>query len=211
MTNRDNILQKATALFMKKGCKAVTMDEVATENGISKRTLYEQFSDKENLLEACILFEFRKNYETFHTLDRETSNVIELFIRIQEKQSDPMLPINDEFIEGVIRHYPNIYRRTLLVLWKRHLDVVTGLLERGKEQGMILPHIPSELVSRILGRIMQFTKASELYSNYEVSRVKLFELAVIAYIRGISTETGRRIIDRHYGYSVIPDLPQAKQ
>ena len=55
MELRDRIIEVSSDLFMSNGCKSVTMDEVAAANGISKRTLYEHFKDKTNLLEECLL------------------------------------------------------------------------------------------------------------------------------------------------------------
>lgn len=57
MATRESIITVTSNLFLERGCKSVTMDEVAQNNGISKRTLYEIFPDKAALLEACILYQ----------------------------------------------------------------------------------------------------------------------------------------------------------
>ena len=58
MTNREQILRNTSVLFLERGCKSLTMDEVASANGMSKRTLYELFHDKAELLQECILYDF---------------------------------------------------------------------------------------------------------------------------------------------------------
>ena len=55
MATREQILETSLHLFLQRGCKNLTMDEVASENGISKRTLYEMFKDKSSLLEESII------------------------------------------------------------------------------------------------------------------------------------------------------------
>ena len=50
---RDQIIEKTTELFVHNGVKSMRMDDIASELGISKRTIYEQFSDRESLIEAC--------------------------------------------------------------------------------------------------------------------------------------------------------------
>ena len=55
MATRTQILETSLQLFLEKGCKNVTMDDIASENGMSKRTLYELFKDKSSLLEESIV------------------------------------------------------------------------------------------------------------------------------------------------------------
>ena len=50
MDLRERIIENSMEMFLHRGCKSVTMDDIATENGISKRTLYELFSDKSTFL-----------------------------------------------------------------------------------------------------------------------------------------------------------------
>ena len=61
MTNREQILKITASLFLERGCKSLTMDEVASANGMSKRTLYELFHDKAELLQECILLQHKDN------------------------------------------------------------------------------------------------------------------------------------------------------
>ena len=61
MTNREQILRNTSVLFLERGCKSLTMDEVASANGMSKRTLYELFQDKAELLQECILLLHKDN------------------------------------------------------------------------------------------------------------------------------------------------------
>ena len=77
MTNREQILRITSALFLERGCKSLTMDEVASANGMSKRTIYELFHDKAELLQECILLMHRDNMNKSEDELAKAGNVLE--------------------------------------------------------------------------------------------------------------------------------------
>ena len=81
MTNREQILRSTSALFLERGCKSLTMDEVASANGMSKRTLYELFHDKAKLLQECILLLHKDNMVRSEEELSKAGNVLEWFMR----------------------------------------------------------------------------------------------------------------------------------
>ena len=102
MTNREQILRNTSVLFLERGCKSLTMDEVASANGMSKRTLYELFHDKAELLQECIydfFTEVKKYYpEVFLNVVKDVNRWhCELLERIIEQGQKEGL-----FITGVL-------------------------------------------------------------------------------------------------------------
>ena len=87
MITKEEIIANTGKLFLRKGCKAVTMDEVAQENGISKRTLYEVFPDKASLLDACINDGREKNDKFLEAVYKKSPNILEFFLMLHEFQS----------------------------------------------------------------------------------------------------------------------------
>ena len=84
---RERIILAAVELFTTNGIKSITMDEIAASLGISKRTLYEVFPDKETLLEECIL-KSQKDGDIFVKGVIETSsNVLEVLLRCYQSVS----------------------------------------------------------------------------------------------------------------------------
>src|ERR1700759_2223729 len=62
MENKQRILEKATQLFMRYGIRSITMDEIAAQLGISKKTIYQFFTDKDAMVEAVVDEEMKQNY-----------------------------------------------------------------------------------------------------------------------------------------------------
>ena len=74
---QERILLKSDELFRKFGIRAVTMDEIALNSGISKKTVYQYFKDKNELVDAVMMTHFDSNYKKCETCCKEASNAIE--------------------------------------------------------------------------------------------------------------------------------------
>src|SRR3984893_18907365 len=85
--SKDRILEKATDLFMRYGIRSITMDEIATQLGISKKTIYQFFTDKDEIVEAVIDREIQKNEQECRRFPGSSENAIhEIFIAIEEME-----------------------------------------------------------------------------------------------------------------------------
>lgn len=195
MDIRDRILENTTKLFMKRGIKALTMDEIATENGVSKRTLYELFEDKSDLIEACILHGNTAHKCKMNELERESENVLEFFIKMYEMQSELMISRGMNFFGDIKRYYPQVYNRTLNSIKQKRLAMINDTLERGQRQGVFVSYINRDLVAVVLSELFIASDFTDTLHGYEYSIKDILWNTVILYIRGIATEKGRLIID----------------
>lgn len=197
MELRERIIENSMEMFLHRGCKSVTMDEIATENGISKRTLYEQFSDKSSLLEECLVFlENKMKYYTQKAID-ESGNVMELVRMFHENQSDMMVNLRINFFFELKKFYPEIYKKTYIRFVEFHKTKTQEFLARGQKEGFFMENINKELVSKILIEISNAIEGSEFISNKDISRKELFRESVVFYFRGISTTKGIELIDSY--------------
>lgn len=197
MELRERIIENSMEMFLHRGCKSVTMDEIATENGISKRTLYEQFSDKSSLLEECLVFlENKMKYYTQKAIE-ESGNVMELVRLFHENQSDMMVNLRINFFFELKKFYPEIYKKTYTRFVEFHKTKTQEFLARGQREGFFLESINKEVVSKILIEISNAIESSEFISNKDISRKELFRESVVFYFRGISTAKGIELIDSY--------------
>ena len=85
MEEKTNFLSKATQLFIENGAKSVTMDEIAKEFGISKKTLYQKYKNKEELLEEVLKYKLQEVIERLKYLDENIDNAVaRMFCRDEE-------------------------------------------------------------------------------------------------------------------------------
>lgn len=195
MELRDRIIEVSSDLFMSNGCKSVTMDEVAAANGISKRTLYEHFKDKTNLLEECLLMMEEKmlGEKAFSG----SKSIIELVCLEHESQSDMMINMRIRFFEELKKYYPALYEKMHKRFTDFHKVTTRKFLERGQKEGLFLINIDMEVVGRMVFEIATIIQNSEIFSLANHSRKQLFRETMVMYFRGISTEEGIKMIDKY--------------
>jgi AcrR family transcriptional regulator len=197
MELRDRIIEVSSDLFMSNGCKSVTMDEVAAANGISKRTLYEHFKDKTNLLEECLLMMEEKMKMLGEKAFSGSKSIIELVCLEHESQSDMMINMRIRFFEELKKYYPALYEKMHKRFTDFHKVTTRKFLERGQKEGLFFINIDMEVVGRMVFEIATIIQNSEIFSLANHSRKQLFRETMVMYFRGISTEEGIKMIDKY--------------
>lgn len=195
MDIRDRILNKARDLFFTYGIKSVSMDELASTLGISKRTIYENFKDKEDIL-ASLLIKIRdERNEVFKEFLDKEYNVVEIFIKVIELHTQ--LPVsNEKFFLDIYKYYPKI-ARMMQINMERDSLLLQEFLQKGISQG----YIREELNVKIAAFLVEESTYTYIRAIYmekaPFSFNELFYTMMINFVRGISTEKGIKIIDTY--------------
>ncbi len=210
MSQKDRIVREAAAMFLEEGVKSVRMDDIATRLGISKRTLYEMFGDKRDLLEQSLTYHFGRKRSEMCERTREAKNVFEeIFIMMGEMKQGEHHKV---LIGNLKKFYPEIYHRLEDEAGCYSHHEFDGLLDRGIEQGLFVPDMNKELALLTLTYTM--TALFERKHNFphirppggerhaslhrlsdEVTLQMAFEYVIVNFFRGLSTAKGIGVID----------------
>ena len=110
MEVRERIIVESGALFGKYGIRSMTMDALAEEMGISKRTIYERFKDKDTLLgEVIKYYKHQTKEDALRTID-ESDNVIEALFRIMKLTVSQMSQTNPLFFHDFKKYHRTVYK-----------------------------------------------------------------------------------------------------
>jgi AcrR family transcriptional regulator len=193
MELKDRIIQQAGELFMKHGVKRISMDEIASRLGISKRTIYQNFEDKEDLLLQYIRHLELIKSEYIKDLSKNEHTVVHVFLKTIEMHKEFDF-INIIFIDDVKKYYPKA-NQELIDQQNRGISFIRQFLEEGMAQSVIRKDLNIEVVSFLLQDSNRtFLDASRL-TNKSFTNWELFFTSMINFIRGISTATGIEIVD----------------
>lgn len=188
---KERIVNVTMEAFMKHGIKSITMDDIAASLGISKRTLYEVFPDKESLLEVCI----QRGHEEFDDFVRgvlsTTSNVMEVVLRIFQWNIRKFHATNKRFFED-IKKYPKACQ---LMIGRRNRDSeeVVRFLEEGARQGLFRDDINFAITEYLMYNQLNLLMDSDTCNKY--SFIEVYESIIFTFLRGISTEKGNRVLE----------------
>ena len=193
MELRDRIIQQAGELFVNHGIKRISMDEIASKLGISKRTIYQNFIDKEDLLLQYIQHLESLQIEYVKDLSKNEQTVVHVFLRTIEMHKEIGF-FNIRFIDDVKKYYPKA-KKEMIDQQKRGIISIKQFLEEGIDQGVIRKDLNIEVVSYLLqDNNRTFIDASRL-TNKTFSNWDLFFTSMINFIRGISSADGIEIVD----------------
>ena len=191
---KDRILVESGLLFAKYGIKSMTMDSLAEELGISKRTIYERFKDKDTLLREVILYYKYQTQVQAHELIDQSDNAIEALFRIIKMTIAQMMQMNPAFFHDFKKYHPKVFREIAQPGSIRDFSITGKLLETGIRQEVFREDINLGIVNRALHSLFDlFNQESNLVeAGYD--RKEIFDQVLIPYFRGISTKKGRKLL-----------------
>ena len=190
---REQILKVATREFTTIGVKSVKMDDIARKLKISKRTLYEIYDNKEQLLLESVA---RRIHEFDATLERFDSSgekqVIDILLEFYRLQMEELRDMNPVYYED-LHKYPRVMS-FLEQVNKEHKAHSKDFFKRGVLEGYFRNDFNYELISLLGNNVMQNVMESKLYKTYSLQDI--FRNVVMLFIRGLCTAKGILELDR---------------
>lgn len=110
---KDKIISKAKEMFLKLGFKSITMDDIACEMCISKKTIYKYFANKDILIEESVLMVHEEVRETIEKIIEKNFNAIEENFEIRRMFKEMFKSAESSPIYQLKKHYPEIYDKVL--------------------------------------------------------------------------------------------------
>ncbi len=194
MDTRIRILKTAGMLFSKLGIRAITMDTIAQELGISKRTIYEFFTDKDTLLEQAIIEGLKLHKEQILSQIDEADNVIYAIINFVRSHHKIMSKINPLFFVDLQKYHPIVFKRINEKGELRDYRISKTLLEKGVKDGTFINDLNIELSNKFFHAVMDFCKPDgDIGEKYQIKDIA--HTIFLPYLRGICTPKGLKLLD----------------
>jgi AcrR family transcriptional regulator len=191
---RDRILVESGLLFGKFGIRSMTMDSLAEELGISKRTIYEHFKDKDTLLIEVIKYYKEQSKDEAHRLIEQSDNVIEALFRIIKMTIGQMMQIHPSFFHDFKKYHSKVFREIAEPGSIRDFSITGKLLKTGIEQEVFREDINLDIVNRAIHALFDLFNQESSLVEAGYDRKDIFEQVLIPYFRGISTKKGRKLL-----------------
>ena len=193
---KQRIIEEASELFGRSGVKSITMDDLARHLGISKRTIYENFENKEALLIACIdVFAINsKNYfdEIFH----EADNVVDAIMAIMQKSAEQASQRQFSMMTDIKKYYPQVFKIHLTRIKTDKFRNIEELLRRGIDEGVFRNDLNPEIIAHFFCKHDESTTFNDsILEKFSFSEV--FENMIITFLRGVCTPKGIEIIEKY--------------
>ena len=196
MDNRDRIIDGAAELFRIYGIKTVTMDSIAGHLGMSKRTIYENFADKDELLVGVLTSMAEKQKNLVNRILDESGNAIIAIFKLLEINRDHLQNMSPAFQADMKKFHIEILMKKSdkceMPDYRNNIKVI----EKGIKQKLFRKDINPDIVNRCLYYLGMTVMDNELYPYDEFSRREVVRNVLISFLRGISTPEGTDLINK---------------
>lgn len=193
---KENIIHKAAELFLNLGFKSVTMDDIAQEMGISKKTIYVHFANKTKLVEAVTFELFETICDGIDGICGTSNNPIEelyaikMFVmhHLKNEKSSPQFQLK--------KYYPPIYDALRRKQFEKMHDSVKDSLQKGVDTKLFRSNINVDFISRMYFNGMTGIKDSSIFPQEIYTMDYLMESYLEYHLRAIVTEKGLQILNK---------------
>lgn len=194
MELRERIIQEASKLFSKNGIRSVTMSDIAHNLGISKRTLYEVFKDKEQILETCIDIHLEKATKQMDELIEMKEDVITTMMRIYQVHLAEVNVTNKTLVYDLKKYHPKLYRKVENMRGDG-INLFIPLFKRGYEDGLIRDDINYEICIWLMKSQFRTLLEEDYIPTNKFSTNEFIRSIILSFVRGIATPKGYELID----------------
>ncbi len=194
---RETIIKSAAEMFVEQGIKAVRMDDIARHIGVSKRTLYEMFGDKEELLYQCLSYYIHEQDKRHAELGAQAKNVLEAMLLVFGDVMNSA-EVSHRLQSNLRRFYPKVYERLVSERSRSRegLEQFKIALSRGVEEGYFQGIVNFDLAITLLRYSVEgLVVRKDVLLSHNMSTNDALVFLVVNFLRGISTEKGMRFID----------------
>ena len=191
---REVILNTAMKAFAENGIRAVKMDDIAARLTISKRTLYELYETKEELLYEGVKTYHERQIQKIRDLGK-TPDLMEVILKYYRLRVEEFNATNSQFYADLVR-YPRVLRYLNREKLRSRKDLMK-FFERGVFEGYFRDDINYELAARLLEAVGKYVMEQRLYHQYSIE--ELFTGLSFVSLRGLCTEKGQKALERLIG------------
>ncbi|MFA3781476.1 TetR/AcrR family transcriptional regulator [Melioribacteraceae bacterium 4301-Me] len=188
----EKIINLLNNKFSQKGYHKFTMDELASELHVSKKTIYRSFPTKEELLRKMLIDKLSFAYTVIVSNIQAQTNVVEKFIEFSKIIQEYFVLFNDESLYRLKHYYPKLADEIINLKKERVIPLIKLLLRVGRKKKIILD-IPDNIIIKVFTAAL--SSISQMKKSYnEIEYQKTFESAFELLLNGILTKKGKQLL-----------------
>jgi AcrR family transcriptional regulator len=196
MSQLNNILNKSAELFLRYGVKNLTMDEIATQLGMSKKTIYAYVANKADLVKKVMQAHLDKENDFTKEVQKTSKNALEEHIRIMTFMSEEIQSFNSVIFFELQKYYPESY-----ALFNEHREKVAlrnilNNLKMGIKEGLYRADMDVEIVSRIFVYGLDILMDQQRFPSKKYQFFILYKEFIIYHLAGILTPKGTTYLEQ---------------
>ncbi|SEP41319.1 TetR/AcrR family transcriptional regulator [Mucilaginibacter sp. AW1-7] len=197
MSQIERIIEGGEELFLKAGIKSVTMDDIARHLGMSKKTIYQFFKDKNELVTAMVKKKLKEDEEQMIEFISKSANVIEEMMNMTKCSEDMFSRINPIVIHDMQKYHPDAWKVFQQFKNEVLISTLEELLTKGIKQGYIRPEIDVRIVARMRVNTVELGFNTTIFPIAEFNTWKVQVQFLEHFNYGICTLKGYKLLNQY--------------
>ena len=193
---KEDIVKRALNDFMQYGFKTFTMDDLANKMGMSKKTLYEHFPSKQDLVDACLDYALEMSCTNVTTFVQGEGSVIENVYRNQKKVQEVFNINSDRPILELQKYYPKTYERMEGEVAKTDALFIDKLLEKGWQEGLFRKDINVNFYKVFYTSVQRLRSITHTFPEREFPFWEIIYTILEYFFRILVNEKGLKELER---------------
>jgi len=188
---------KSSEFFLQNGIKSLTMNDIASKLGISKKTLYQYVSDKNDLVKQCISLHINSNECDMKAVCEESQNAIEELVNMSKVAGEIMSKMHPSILFDLQKYHPEAW--ALVREFEDHtiLELTKTNLLKGIEQGLYRKEMNVEIIASLYVSVVQSIFSNANPTKQNVSLTEQYLEIFNYHIRGIANNNGIKLINQY--------------
>lgn len=197
LSTQERILEGSRELFFRFGLKSITMDDIARHLGISKKTIYQFFADKNQLIVSLNEQELKQNEIYFEHISNTAKNAIDEIFHMMKHLQKIFSIMNPNLMLDMQKYHPDAWKQQLAFKEKCVFPKMEHNLKRGVSEGLYRNDLNIKLM--VILRLEQLNMAF----NYQIINPSQFNVGEVHvqlldhFLHGISTLKGHKLINKY--------------
>jgi TetR/AcrR family transcriptional regulator, cholesterol catabolism regulator len=195
---RKLILQRTEALFFKYGIKSVTMDDISRELGMSKKTLYQYFENKIDLLSQIMKLHEEHDITVLEKCTVEATDAIDEMLKIAQHATVEIgkMMSAQTTVYDMQKYYRDIWLGFEKGMNKRVFLCMKDNIERGKKEGLYRENVDAEVIAKLYVSKMFSIINEDMFPIHEYNKLRLFKQHLLYHIYGVATPKGIKLFEK---------------
>ena len=190
VTEKEKILYFTHAKFITEGFYKTTMDEIARDLQMSKKTIYKHFDSKEELLENVCGMRMNLMEEFLDEVAESDDDAITKFLKIIHKQKSMSMNCSPVWFRDLEVHAPHLSKEFAKVRQEKVTMIMSKLLEQGKKE-KVVEHVPVDIIITALNGAIEAVTHADFVLNSKYSFHEAMRITAEIFFNGFLTELGK--------------------
>lgn len=197
METKERILAGAEELFNKHGIKRITMDEIAQHLSVSKKTIYQFFGEKDDLVDACCKIVMDKRECEFEKIQYQAKDAVEEMINAMKHMSAMFSKMNPNLFYDLQKFYPKTWTAFREFKEQNMMGIIEKNLKAGIKQQLYRADIPVKTLSILRMYEVEFGMNPDVFPPDKFNHVQVQVALLNHFLYGICTLKGHKLVNKY--------------